>query len=290
MKLSLRRFKFVAVALVILHVFPCFLESRSSAPFQVQPNVTKLITDGKALYGQGEYEKAINLFWEALSLTQSRELRSQILFNLALAYYSLGDEVNCRSNLGKLFEIQPDLQIEGQELPSGFVQAVQAEKAKLKKPEVRSEKPQPAKAIKTKKFPWLLVLIPVAVAAVVIYLLASKKKPSAPTAEVSVTFSPNPAYYSVAKKNWEFDIILKETNGVGVRINKLLFNYGDTWDDFSAYIEAWFGTRIEANGTATFHYEVGDTHSRGENDIFKIVCTDDNGHSDLAFESTIMLR
>lgn len=178
MTLTLRRSKPVALMLIVLITAPCFLESRPMAPPQEKASIEKLLTDGEALYDKGEYEQAIKLFWEALGLTQSRSLRSRIYFQLALAYYSSGDEAACRANLARLFEIQPDPPLEVKELPSGFVLMISAEKSKTIKPEARSDSQPSANAFRAKKFPWLIVLGAAAVAAAVIIILITKKKSS----------------------------------------------------------------------------------------------------------------
>ncbi|GAF98544.1 unnamed protein product [marine sediment metagenome] len=47
------------------------------------------------------------------------------------------------------------------------------------------------------------------------------------TAKINITIEPNPVPYSSENENWPFDIVLDESNGVGVTLSSL------RWDEYN---------------------------------------------------------
>jgi hypothetical protein len=147
------------------------------------------------------------------------------------------------------------------------------------------EKPVP-KPKKKKKFPVLLVLAGVAVVGVGVYLLGKGKKEPPKTANIDISFSPNPVYKS-SDGYCHYQVILNETNGVGVTLTNLEYSPG-TWHGGTP--ADLFGTDfISANGMLS-----ADVRSWGYSHNTIITFTfwgdDANGHKYLKWSGTVTLK
>ena len=57
------------------------------------------------------------------------------------------------------------------------------------------------------------------------------------TAKINISISPNPVPYNSASEKWSFDVILTESNGVGVTLISLRFDVYDLEEElFHTYI------------------------------------------------------
>jgi hypothetical protein len=64
------------------------------------------------------------------------------------------------------------------------------------------------------------------------------------TAKINITAEPNPVPYDSEAENWPFDIVLDESNGVGVTLSSLRFDeYNQEEQLFNTYI--WYETYEE---------------------------------------------
>ena len=54
------------------------------------------------------------------------------------------------------------------------------------------------------------------------------------TAKINISIDPNPIPYSSENERWSFDIILNETNGIGVALNSLKFDSYNQEDELIA--------------------------------------------------------
>ena len=115
------RSKPIINAVLLLFVAVLSGESAARMSGQAQNEFTKAFQAGKKLYEDGEHkEAALNLF-QALALTKEKGEIAEVCFYLALTYYALGEKDNCQLHLKKLFEAQPDKDIEAKYFPVGFV-------------------------------------------------------------------------------------------------------------------------------------------------------------------------
>ena len=65
------------------------------------------------------------------------------------------------------------------------------------------------------------------------------------TAKINITIDPNPVPYSSENENWPFDMVLDESNGIGVTLSSL------RWDEYNLeeqliYTIIWYETNEEA--------------------------------------------
>ncbi|MEM7819444.1 MAG: hypothetical protein QXD48_01300 [Candidatus Aenigmatarchaeota archaeon] len=109
-------------------------------------------------------------------------------------------------------------------------------------------------------------------------------------ANLMVDFDPNPVYFNDQSKYWEYDIIINETNGVGLHIKELWAYYWGKWWDHSHYLGKWFPRYIPAGGYAKFSNQAGSNHNPGEDIIWKFIYDDDNGNKNLVSQATVYLR
>ena len=52
------------------------------------------------------------------------------------------------------------------------------------------------------------------------------------TAKINITIDPNPVPYSSENESWSFDIVLNESNGIGVTLNSLKHDSYDQQGQF----------------------------------------------------------
>ncbi len=141
---------------------------------------------------------------------------------------------------------------------------------------------------KKKKSPWLLAVGGGAavVIAALLFLKKSKKSNEPKTANIDIYFSSDPVYPD-SNGNWHYQIILKETNGVGVFLTKLDYSPGD-WQG-GAPIDLFGTDFLTANGTLS-----ADVWSWGYSSDTQITFTiwgdDENGHENLEWSGTVTLK
>ena len=157
-----------------------------------------LIAKGEAEYSNGQYQNALDAFQQALKLVQKKDERGRLLLDISLAQYALGDKVKCQESLRSLLKLHSGRQIDMRKFPEGFAQLYgqthwQVQEASAEQKKIEEQKQAEAKLIaegtpgliektkspaqiKKKKFPWLLVILGVGVAAGLIFLLTKKKK------------------------------------------------------------------------------------------------------------------
>jgi len=71
----------------------------------------------------------------------------------------------------------------------------------------------------SKKKMWMLLIL-----AVILIMILSGCSGLPKTAKINITIDPNPVPYSSENEKWPFDIILNETNGIGVTISSIRFD------------------------------------------------------------------
>lgn len=201
---------FVA-ALLILFTALWAGEGFARTASQEQSEFTKAIQAGKKLYEDGEHKEAALKLLQALTFAKEKAEITEACFYLSLAYYGLGESANAQLYLKRLFEAEPDKEIDARLFPSGYVTLFYRTKSELagQKPAKVEEKPKvevkaeeekkptavPGKAepeVKKKgKFPWLIVGGLLVAAGVVLYLVLGKKKDSASTqGSISIVSTP----------------------------------------------------------------------------------------------------
>ena len=105
---------------------------------QAQNEFTKAFQAGKKLYDDGEYKEAALKFRQALTLANEKGEIVETYFYLSLSYYGLGESDNAQLYLNKMFEVQPEREINERLFPSGYIILFYRTKSEL-------AKPQPAK-------------------------------------------------------------------------------------------------------------------------------------------------
>jgi len=218
-------FRSKPLVIAVLIVFAAVLGGESFAQIDGQAlnEFTKAFQAGKKLYEDGEHKEAALKLLQALTLAKEKGEIAEACFYLSLAYYGLGESDNAQLYLRKLFDAQPEREIDARLFPSGYVtlfyrtksefakpQPVQLEekpkeqakaeekkadlekkaKEEEKKPVAVGGKAEAAAQVKKKgKFPWLIVGGLVVVTGVVLYLLLNKKK-SPEQGTISVASTP----------------------------------------------------------------------------------------------------
>jgi uncharacterized protein (TIGR03437 family) len=108
-----------------------------------------------------------------------------------------------------------------------------------------------------------------------------------PTANLNLVFAPNPVNES-SDGSWSYSLQVLETNGVGVKLTKLVA--GGT--DISGSISAFFGSdRIPANGQLNdnFRTPCGTPCTPPYDYSWQFTGNDDNGHTGLTWTGTVRL-
>jgi sugar lactone lactonase YvrE len=220
MSRRLLRSKSLTVAVLLCFLGLLARQSLSQTESQAQSEYTRAFQAGKALYEEGEHKEAVIRFLQALTVAKGPAETGDACFYLSLSYYSLGESDNTLLYLKKMFEAQPEKEIDARLFPSGYVtlyyrtrsefarpkpeekpkvEAKEAEKkaeaekqaaAEAPKPQARGGKEETEPKVR-KKFPWLIVIGAVVVVGVVAYLLLKKK--GGDTGSISVSSTPSGA-------------------------------------------------------------------------------------------------
>jgi len=74
-----------------------------------------LIKTGEKCLLDGEYEKAVEIFQEAITLIKTKKKLAQLFQLLSLVYYKMGDKERCEESLREMFEQNPDTRINAKE-------------------------------------------------------------------------------------------------------------------------------------------------------------------------------
>jgi len=253
---NLWRSKFLVFGTVFLFVFCLFSDvfARQNPPEQSQAE--KLLTEGKKLYADGEYEKAIVVLSEALNLTKKgpappKAVVESIYLNLALAYFGIGAAGRSKENLAKLFEVNPGYTIDEAAQSPDFVQLFNDVKKISVKPVAIPAPPRPEPGPKKGKFPWLIVGGLAVVGVVVAVLVLGKKSqdstspstPSATTGNIQINSTPTGAqvYLDDTDTGKTTDCTLTNVSTGTHQVRLVLQNYGK-----------WEGSvEVKANQTAS---------------------------------------
>jgi TonB family protein len=107
----------IFISLIRLPGTGCVLQAGNPTQSEYQ----KTFQAGKALYENGDHKEAIIKLLQALFLTKDNAEIAEANMYLALTYYALGEKDNIQLYLKKLFEAQPDKDIEAGYFPVSFV-------------------------------------------------------------------------------------------------------------------------------------------------------------------------
>lgn len=119
----------------------------------------------------------------------------------------------------------------------------------------------------------------------VLYLLLKKSKDSK-TANIDISFSPNPVYPD-SNGEWHYRVVLNETNGVGVTLTRMDYSPG-TWQGGGP--DDLFGTNyMRPNGTLSANI-LSRGYSNGSRVTFTFWGDDDNGHKNLKWSNSVTLE
>lgn len=202
------------LAIVVLIIFASVLcgEAYARIDGQAQTEFAKAFEAGKKLYTDGEHKEAAIKFLQALTWAKDKAETAEACFYLSLAYYGLGENDNAQIYLKKLFEAQPEREIDARLFSAGYVTLfyrtksalagqppAKAEEKAKEEAKAREEEKKPVAVpgkaaaepqVKKKgKFPWLIVGALVVAAGVVLYLVLNKKK-GLDTGTISVGSTP----------------------------------------------------------------------------------------------------
>ncbi len=94
------RVKFITFCIV----FSAFLFS--------QTDVDKILEEGKKAYMNGDYEKAIEFFTQAINLIRNKSELIEAHLSLALTYFTVNQIDNCKKEIRRVFELNPNHSID----------------------------------------------------------------------------------------------------------------------------------------------------------------------------------
>jgi tetratricopeptide (TPR) repeat protein len=199
--------KFLTYSVILIFAFCLFSDvfARQNPPGQREAE--KLLTEGKQLYADGEYEKAIAALSEALNLAKKgtalpKAIAESIYLNSALAYFASGGTEQGKDYLTKLFEAIPGYKIDEAAHSPDFVQLFNQVKTSVKPIVIPSPTPMPKK----RKFPWLIVGgVVVVVGVAVVFLLKKKESQNASLTKDTITVT-SPTNSTVWEKGFEVEI------------------------------------------------------------------------------------
>ncbi len=109
----------------------------------------RLLTRAEAYYRNIRYGDALETFLQAEVYLKSGKYLIRLYLGMSKSCYALSDTTNIKTALKKLFEIDPDINIDEGEYPRGYLKIFEETRAEVKA--------EPA-GKKKKKFPWLLVV------------------------------------------------------------------------------------------------------------------------------------
>jgi len=124
-------FRSTALALSVFLLFVSLLgaESFPRARDQSQSEQSQAFQAGKKLYEDGEHKEAIIKFLQALTSAKEKGEIAEACFYLSLSYYALDEKDSCQLYLKRLFEAQPEREIEAKLYSSGYIALFTKEKS-----------------------------------------------------------------------------------------------------------------------------------------------------------------
>jgi tetratricopeptide (TPR) repeat protein len=77
-----------------------------------QTDVDKILEEGKKAYMNGDYEKAIEFFNQAINLIRNKAELIEAHLSLALTYFTVNQIENCKKEIRRVFELNPNHSID----------------------------------------------------------------------------------------------------------------------------------------------------------------------------------
>ncbi|MGQ9618943.1 MAG: family 16 glycoside hydrolase [Candidatus Aminicenantia bacterium] len=84
----------------------------SSFLLSQQTDVDKILDDGKEAYLNGDYEKAIEFFSQAIRLIRNKAKLVDAHLSLAITYFTVNQTENCKKEISRVFELNPNHSID----------------------------------------------------------------------------------------------------------------------------------------------------------------------------------
>lgn len=81
-------------------------------PLLPQTDVDKILEEGKKAYMNGDYEKAIEFFTQAINLIRNKAELIEAHLSLALTYFTVNQTENCKKEIRRVFELNPNHSID----------------------------------------------------------------------------------------------------------------------------------------------------------------------------------
>lgn len=109
-----------------------------------QTDVDKILEEGKKAYLNGDYEKAIDFFTQAINLIKNKAELIDAHLSLALTYFTVNQTENCKKEIRKVFELNPNHSVDPDFYSPKFVflfESVRKEFLKSPPQPVQAKKP-----------------------------------------------------------------------------------------------------------------------------------------------------
>ncbi len=109
-----------------------------------QTDVDKILEEGKKAYMNGDYEKAIEFFTQAVNLIRNKAELIEAHLSLAFTYFTVNQTENCKKEIRRVFELNPNHSIDPDFYSPRFVllfESVRKEFTKTPPTQKLTEKP-----------------------------------------------------------------------------------------------------------------------------------------------------
>lgn len=98
------KYNSLLITIIIVFLFNSLLLS--------QTDVDRILEEGKKAYMNGDYEKAIEFFTQAINLIRNKAELIEAHLSLALTYFTVNQTENCKKEIRKVFELNPNHSID----------------------------------------------------------------------------------------------------------------------------------------------------------------------------------
>jgi len=185
MKLLKKQRKSLACFLVCS--FICFVNATTFSVLAQEQTpdsqALKLIEESEGLYQQESFEDALTKLTEAAGLAQGKEIKALASLEMAYVKFLQGKRLLIfRYHIEEALKLNPEINVQEGNYKPGFLEAFQSVKSEtlmMEKPETKGkvvEKPESEKPkVKKRHFPWLGVILGLAVAGGLVYYFVIMK-------------------------------------------------------------------------------------------------------------------
>jgi len=145
MKMGCQKTRITITSLILIFIFFIFSDAYPLKTHYQEDMFKQLMKEGEDLYKNGALERAVVVFTMALTYAETNQEYVLVYWNLSLVHFYNSQIEETMENLRKLFEIQPDIEIDESLYEPRFIEIFNNIKTEGPKQQIKEEDKEPVK-------------------------------------------------------------------------------------------------------------------------------------------------